>query len=139
MKKVFADTHYWVAVANPRDSYAEEAKAARKAQGTILLVTTDEVLVEFLNYFSAHGERFRAIASQIVRAIKKDPNVLVLAQTRLSFESGHELYDRRKDKQYSLTDCISMEHMRAQQITEVLTNDDHFQQEKFVVLIKSKG
>ena len=42
MKKVFADSHYWIAVVNPHDQWAEAAKAAKKAVGEAVIVTTDE-------------------------------------------------------------------------------------------------
>jgi hypothetical protein len=41
------------------------------------------------------------------------------------------LYQSRLDKGYSLTDCISMQTMRREGLTEVLTNDRHFEQEGF--------
>jgi predicted nucleic acid-binding protein len=37
----------------------------------------------------------------------------------------------RPDKGYSLTDCISMQTMRKEGLTEVLTKDRHFEQEGF--------
>ena len=60
----------------------------------------------------------------------------VIPQTPTSFASGFELYARRLDKEYSLTDCISMQTMRERGITEVLTHDHHFAQEGFIVLIR---
>ena len=49
--------------------------------------------------------------------------------------AGLELYEHREDKEYSLTDCISMFAMREHKITRALTNDHHFAQEGFEVLI----
>jgi len=40
----------------------------------------------------------------------------------------------RRDKGYSLTDCIPMQTMRQQGLTEVLTHDRHFEQEGFRAL-----
>ncbi len=48
---------------------------------------------------------------------------------------GFELYNARLDKGYSLTDCVSMNVMREQNISEILTNDDHFEQEGFQILL----
>ena len=45
------------------------------------------------------------------------------------------LYERRADKQYSLTDCIPMNVMRQKRIREILTHDRHFAQEGFVRLL----
>jgi predicted nucleic acid-binding protein len=45
-------------------------------------------------------------------------------------------YERRPDKSYSLTDCISMVVMEEEGINEVLSNDHHFEQEGFTILFK---
>jgi predicted nucleic acid-binding protein len=57
-------------------------------------------------------------------------------QIRESFLSGLQLYRDRPDKGYSLTDCISMQTMRREELTEVLTNDRHFEQEGFRALFR---
>ena len=49
---------------------------------------------------------------------------------------GLDFYASRTDKEYSLVDCISILTMRQMNITDVLTNDHHFTQEGFTVLIK---
>ena len=53
-----------------------------------------------------------------------------------SFLAGLRLYELRNDKGYSLVDCISMTTMRRQRISEVLTNDHHFIQEGFKVVLR---
>ena len=135
MRKVFADTSYWVAVTRPRDEWQDAALASKKGLGEIILVTTDDVLVEFLTALR-EGQVLREKAVQAVRAILKNPNVQVIPQTRKSFLSGLDRFARRGDKAYSLTDCISMNAMESESIQEILTNDHHFEQEGFVVLIK---
>ena len=59
-----------------------------------------------------------------------------MPQTRESFLRGLDLYAKRSDKEYSLVDCISMTAMRDNGITDILTNDHHFAQEGFHVLIQ---
>jgi len=44
------------------------------------------------------------------------------------------LYEARPDKFYSLTDCHSMQVMRREGLTDVLTNDHHFTQEGFHIV-----
>ena len=134
MKRVFADTLYWVAIVRPRDQWESPALMARKALGDVCLVTTDEVLGEFLAVLR-QGPHLREKAVQMVRAILKSPNVNVVPQTRMSFLAGLEKYASRKDKTYTLTDCISMNVMEQESIQEILTNDHHFEQEGFVALI----
>ena len=63
-----------------------------------------------------------------------NPKVHVIPQTRQSFLAGLDLYDARPDKGYSLTDCISMNVMKAEGVTDILTHDEHFNQEGFRTL-----
>ena len=58
----------------------------------------------------------------------------IIPQTRELFLAGLTLYEARPDKEYSLTDCMSMHMMRREGLTEVLTNDRHFTQEGFHIL-----
>lgn len=136
MKSVFADSLYWIAIAKPVDPWAAAAKSAKGLLGEVRTVTTDEVLTEFLTALSTSGPNLLHQAAKIVRAIISSPNVKVIPQSRESFLRGLHLYEQRGDKEYSLTDCISMNAMKSESIAEILTNDHHFEQEGFNVLIK---
>jgi predicted nucleic acid-binding protein len=133
VRQVFADTLYWLAIFVPGDAWAGAALAADWSDAS--LVTTEEVLSEFLTAVSAHGDRTRRLACRLVREILSDPSIEVVAQSHESFLAGLGLYERRPDKEYSLADCISMNVMRQKQIQEVLTHDRHFSQEGFVRLL----
>jgi predicted nucleic acid-binding protein len=63
--------------------------------------------------------------------------VHIIPQSHESFPSGLDLYAARPDKGYSLVDCISMQTMRKERLTEVLTNDRHFEQEGFRALFRN--
>jgi predicted nucleic acid-binding protein len=52
------------------------------------------------------------------------------------FLDGLALYEDRPDKGYSLADCISMQIMRLEGLTHVLSNDRHFEQEGFTALFR---
>ena len=73
-------------------------------------------------------------AAQRVQNIIQNNSVRVIQQTRESFLSGLDLYTQRLDKEYSLTDCISMCTMQQLGLDEVLTHDKHFTQEGFTIL-----
>lgn len=135
MKQVFADTFFWYGLANRHDQWHSVVLKARADIGERPIVTTEEILTEFLNAMS--GAPFLRTAGRIlVEAISADPAITVLPQTHRSFEDGLVLYNSRADKSYSLTDCISMSACPTEGITEVLTNDHHFAQEGFTVLIR---
>jgi predicted nucleic acid-binding protein len=135
MKRVFADTAYWVALVHRKDQWHQKALHVSQQLGSAILVTTDEVLNEFLAFFSAFGTPMRVQCGRIVSDLLTDPTIVVVPQSRQSFEAGLALYEGRPDKSYSLTDCVSMTTMRGEGITEVLTHDIHFTQEGFVVLL----
>jgi len=137
MKKVFADTVYWVAIVKPNDPYKPAAEQARQAVKPCIIVTTDEVLSEFVTLFAKGGPILREKAVQTVRAILKDPNVRVVVESRDSFLRALDRFSRRPDKQYSLTDCSSMNVMDAEGIRDVLTHDHHFEQEGYNLLIRA--
>ena len=93
-------------------------------------------MTEYLNYFAAWGPNFRRKASINVQNVLKSRTVQIVSQTGASFSAGLNLYRARLDKGYSLTDCISMETIRRKGITDVLTNDAHFEQEGFRALFR---
>jgi uncharacterized protein len=93
-------------------------------------------LAEFLTFFATAPEQMRRKAVTNAKRILEDPGVHVVPQSRESFLSGMALYEARPDKGYSLTDCISMNTMRKERLTEVLTNDRHFEQEGFRALFR---
>jgi predicted nucleic acid-binding protein len=63
-----------------------------------------------------------------------DPSVRVVEATHGLFLDGLSLYRVRPDKAYSLTGCMSMQVMRREGLTDVLTNDHHCTQEGFHIL-----
>ncbi|MCY3815804.1 MAG: PIN domain-containing protein [Gammaproteobacteria bacterium] len=136
MKTVFADTAYWVAVFRPRDQWRSAARFALRQLGPVNVVTTDEVLTEFLASASRGGPEVRLSAVRSVRELQNNPRVRVMPQSRESFRKALDRYAARTDKSYSLQDCVSMNVMEAQSITEILTSDRHFEQEGFTVLMK---
>lgn len=138
MRLIFADAFYWIALANPRDEWHSAAMRIGQTLGPHRLYTTDEVLVEFLAFFSGFGAPMRTTVAQLVRDILAQPQIVVLPQSRDTLLEGLQLYETRPDKQYSLTDCISMAAMRRLGLQEVLTHDDHFRQEGFLILLTDK-
>jgi uncharacterized protein len=136
MRCVFADTCYWIALLNPRDQTHEFAVSVSKTLGTVRIVTTEEVLTEFLNFFGSRGPYLRRAATGLAETMRSDRLIQVVAQTHAGFLAGCSLYRARPDKGYSLTDCISMDVMRREGLSDVLTNDEHFAQEGFYCLLR---
>ena len=136
MRWVFADTLYWIASIFPSDPWHESSLRAYASLGVeTRILTTQEVLTEVLSACAGQGDFLRLKATRMVRTILESENVTVIPQSSESFLTGLELYEQRQDKGYSLVDCISMNAMRKHGIAEILTNDHHFMQEGFIILI----
>jgi predicted nucleic acid-binding protein len=135
MRRFFVDTFYWIALFSVRDRWHGRVAAFDDAlDATDQLSTTDEVFTEFLTYYSPATPRLRTRAARFVQTLLDTQGLAVLPQTRTGFLQALALYSTRPDKHYSLTDCSSMQVMRREGLTEVLTNDRHFTQEGFHIL-----
>lgn len=135
MRLVFADTFYWISFVNPKDEDRQRVIEVFTVIQPCKLVTTDDVLIELLAFYSKSGFQFRQRTTKLIRGILNSSDTQVLPQSHSTFLDGLELYENRLDKGYSLTDCISMNVMRQLQIVEVLTQDKHFAQEGFTIIL----
>jgi len=135
MRRIFADTLYWIAITHRKDQWHQAAEKASRTLVGCHLVTTEEVLTEVLNAFCEAGRVLRQEAVDLVRDLHADPTVTILPQSNQTFLAGMALYQARPNKEYSLTDCISMQAMRQEGITEILMHDNHFTQEGFTILL----
>jgi hypothetical protein len=77
---IFADTFYWVALLNLRDSANRAVLEFSRTLGSSTLITTDEVLIEFLA-FCASDQQLRIEAALTVQDILDGGNVHVVAQS----------------------------------------------------------
>lgn len=137
MREVFVDSFFWIASLLPRDQWHQQALMAREDLGSeVLLVTTREVLTEFLASTSRTDPEIRQSAARTVRMIMDDDAIIVIPQSQELFAKGLDLYEQRLDKRYSLADCISMVVMRERGISQILTHDHDFTAEGFVILIR---
>jgi predicted nucleic acid-binding protein len=135
MRHFFADTFYWIALLLRSDGWHERVTAFNHTlQRDDALFTTDAVILEFLAAFSSAGPYLRQQAVARVEAMVSNPYIQVVEVTRARLLEGLALYKDRPDKEYSLTDCLSMQVMRQEGLTEALTNDHHFTQEGFHIL-----
>jgi uncharacterized protein len=136
MTAVFADTSYWIALTNVPDADHEKAEAFSASLKPRPVLTTEAVLIEYLNYFAGWGPRFRRAAAAAVQAMMDTGAVHIVTHSGQAFQAGLAFYNARPDKGYSLTDCISMQTMRREGLTEALTSDRYFEQEGFRVLFR---
>ena len=136
MSELFADTGYWIALLDERDSLHGKARelGARLARETI--VTTEMVWTELLNHASNGGERKRTLTARAVMEWTSEPGITVIPQTTVQFQQALDRYLNRQDQSWSIVDCASFIVMEARQIQDALAFDRHFEQAGFTALLR---
>ena len=132
MRRVFADTSFFVAMIGERDQHHRGAVDFMRGYHGQLL-TTDFVVVELGNYL--HSVRDRPFFASIKRSLENDKEFSVVEASRELLDRGIQLYLNRQDKTWSLTDCISFVVMEEHGITDALTSDGDFEQAGFCKLL----
>jgi len=136
MKRVFADTAYWIALLNPRDQLHSRAIEVSTRLDHVRIVTSDWVLTELLNGLAESRPELRSAAAATVAALRSNAEVTVVPQSRRAFNAAFDLYRERSDKAWSLTDCSSFLTIRELEIDAALTSDRHFEQAGCTALLK---
>ena len=129
----FADTWFWVARINKRDNDHARAKKIEETIRNSIIVTSEMVLAELLNFFADEGRFWRAQCSKFVTHIISNKCIQVVPQSTELFSASLNLYKDRPDQEWSLTDCSSFVIMGEESITHALTNDHHFTQVGFIL------
>jgi len=125
----FADTYFFLALLDGKDQH--HARVAKYAtEETEALVTTRWVLAETANALS--GSESRQKVAAFLSQIESDPLVKILPHSDALYQRGLDLYAQRRDKSWSLTDCISFVAMADEGLCEALTGDRHFAQAGFM-------
>ncbi|HEV7136034.1 MAG TPA: hypothetical protein VGN43_05330 [Steroidobacteraceae bacterium] len=129
---VFADSVYFLALTIERDTLHGQAVAIEATyQGRI--VTTQWVLTEVADGLAPPSLRSRF--TRLCESLGARKNVHILPVHHLQYQMGCRLYERRVDKAWSLTDCMSFLAMRAYGLQAALTADQHFVQAGFRILM----
>jgi uncharacterized protein len=132
MKQAFGDAHYFFALLNPKDQdHRKAVEFGTRWEG--IIVTTHWVLMELADGFAEPP--LRAIAASFLARLDENPFFRLIPASDEQFCRGFELYRRRNDKGWSLTDCISFVVMADEKLTEALTADRHFEQAGFTALL----
>jgi predicted nucleic acid-binding protein len=132
MKITFADTFYYLAILNPSDAIHTQAMQVTKhLRGTLL--TTEFVLLEVADALAA--SRNRATFLEFYDSLTLRNDVQIVPASSETLGRGMELYRRRTDKDWPLTDCISFVVMEQNAVTDALTGDNHFRQAGFNPLL----
>ncbi len=134
--KCFIDTVCWIGLLNKDDAIHAQADLEYKnlIKSSMRLITTSAVLNEVANALSRPG--FRTVVVEFYDRLNKSDLVDIVFIDQKLWDKGWHRYRERLDKGWSLTDCLSMVVMEREKIVSVLTNDHHFEQMGFKVLLK---
>lgn len=130
------DTVCWTALLNRTETihHYVDTQYRRVLELGYELVTTTAVLNEAANSLCSPRFRLTAVAFYKQLTISRRVNI-VFVDERL-WRVGWQLFEQYADKEWSLTDCLSIAVIQERGIMEVLTTDHHFEQAGFVTLLK---
>jgi predicted nucleic acid-binding protein len=127
MKMIFVDAGPLVAIVNPGDQHAEEARLGwlRLAETKLALVSTEHILDEVATAICRWQSPRRAadwvrlqLDSGLIRWISCGPE---------DWRTATEWLTQYSDQQINFTDALSFTLMRRLRLTEAFTFDRHFQ------------
>lgn len=136
MDEVFADSGYWIARTCPNDALHQKANLVAGQLGSRRIVTSEMVLVEFLNYMSKLGSQNRRLAVETVQDLYDNPRVEIVPVNSQQLWAAVDLYAGRPNLRWSLVDCISFMIMQEKRIRDALAYDHDFRQAGYRALLR---
>jgi predicted nucleic acid-binding protein len=134
---IFVDTSAWKAFYDEEDDQHDEARSFMKAVGAKevpvrTLVTSDYIMDETLTLIRFAHSHSRAV--EFANAVSSSRAIRVVFVGEEIFNNALELFTKRADKPWSLTDCVSFALMKRLELTTAFAFDPHFQQAGFETL-----
>ena len=129
------DTSFWISLLEVGDDHHQRALAWQRhvVRNRVGLFTTEPVLWEVLNFFSAPAARQRGL--DLYEAAHHRPEISVEGFDPALCDAAIKLYSERPDKEWGVVDCFSFSVMGLRGLAEALTSDHHFEQAGFVALL----
>jgi len=130
----FVDTVCWIALLNQHDHLHKTADALYKQlmKSGVHFVTTSQVLDETANALC--DPAFKPAVITFHQQLERSLRIEIVFVDPTLWSNGWTLYEKRCDKAWSLTDCISLSVMEERGIDAALTSDRHFIQAGFRAL-----
>ena len=132
----FLDTYALIAWLNVRDPDHDRVTEYFDAFDGVM-ICTEWVLMELADGFAAPPAR--AIVTRFLQKVRHDPLFEIVPYDLEIYDAGFELYAKRPDKDWPLTDCISFAVMAERGLTEALTADHHFEQAGFHAVFRKRS
>jgi predicted nucleic acid-binding protein len=133
MDAYFADTSFYIALLNPRDSWHSHATEISR-QARLSILASWFVLLELGSALRQGSDR--RLFAEFVHLLQIDPTVTLVPPSVALLDDALTLFHNRQDKTWSLTDCSSFVIMQQAGINQALSLDHHFEQAGFEILLK---
>ncbi len=133
---ISVDSFAWIAAINKSDEYHEITLKTIEEflNRSTKFITTNYIIVETINSLSKI--EFRKAVIEFIDKLQKSPSVRIIKITDEIYEKAWSLYKQRNDKNWGITDCTSFEVMKMFNIKKAFTNDKHFEQAGYSVVLK---
>jgi predicted nucleic acid-binding protein len=133
---VFLDTSGLIALVNTDDQWHRQAETvwAELSESAAGLITSSLILIELADGLSR--VHHRGLAIQLVDALERSSRVEIVQVDEPLERLGWQLFRLREDKNWGMTDCVSMSLMTNRQVQNVFTADHHFEQAGFNILLR---
>ena len=132
--RIFLDTAFVQALLNKKDEFHEKAKSlAHHLREAEEVWITEAVLTEIGNALSKIDKK------RVVSFIKNcyaTPNIYVIQVDTELFSRALAIYEKYDDKEWGMTDCISITVMKENKLSVSFTTDNHFMQAGFEIVLK---
>lgn len=134
--RCFVDSVCWIALLNADDDLHNEVDVEYKKlmRAGFRFVTSTTILNEVAN--SLCKPKYREAIVEFYKRLQSSSCVEIVFVNKSLWSSGWKLYEDRPDKEWSLTDCISMVIMDDYDLRDVVTNDKHFNQAGFNAILQ---
>jgi len=135
--EVFADTNFWIAIFDERDSLHQAAtNAIRILPENCRIVTSQTIFSEVLESFAKRSVFIKEEIIAFVAEVILDSSVILEPSTPKLFDDTITFYRKHCDKEWGFIDCSSFVIMKRKGIKEALTYDKHFIQAGFKALLR---
>jgi predicted nucleic acid-binding protein len=128
---VFADTFFYLALLDERDPAHQRALAAAKVNRPV--ITTEFIVLEIADGCARAEDHADFLA--LLEGMRRNSRLEIAPLSSELMQDGIDFYARHSDKDWSLTDRISLVVMRNKGIEEALTADHNFEQAGFRILL----
>lgn len=133
MRRIFLDTCGILAIVNKRDSLHKKAVQINSVLlfENVNFITTEYIIVEVGNALA----KDKSLALKTINHLYGSEDVQILKITDIMFDRALDVYKQYIDKEWGLTDISSFVVMKEYNIEDAFTNDKHFEQYGFKILL----